>query len=108
MKAKKTRNFIEKVGCTLLGVVIPHKQNGVTRKEAAALAYGASMGVGVGYGIATGELLDGSLPDDPQEFAVIFMSKLLADWPEERERYLKLGTSEDDSINGVYVTTAKR
>ena len=108
MKAKKAMEYVEKVGKTLLGTVIPRKQNGVTRKEAAALAYGASMGVGVGYGIATGELLGDSLPDDPREFAVLFISKLLEDWPEERERYLKLGTNDGDTLSGVYVTTTKR
>lgn len=108
MKAKKVRKYVEKVGTALLGIVMPCKQEGVTRKEAAALAYGASMGIGIGYGMATGELSERTMEIEPRAFAALLMNNFISDWPEERERYLSLGSDPDARVAGVYAFDSKQ
>lgn len=89
MKKKQAKEYIKTAGTLLLGAVIPSKKQGdVSRKEAAALAYGLSMGLGLGYSITSGDW--GEPGNDPEEFAVNALLHIIDDWPEERRRYRRL------------------
>ena len=82
--------YIDRVGATLLALTMPKKQGGITRKEAAALAYGAAMGLGIGYKAGTGNDDPREYEREPQRFGVMLLSGLLEKWPKERERYLSM------------------
>lgn len=99
MKKKQAKEYIKTAGTTLLGAIMPSKkQGGVSRKEAAALAYGLSMGLGLGYAVTSGDW--GEPGKDPEEFAVDILLNIIDDWPEERERYLGLLT-DGSPIKGI-------
>ena len=91
---KKSKRILALTAIALQGTVVRKGDKApVSRREAAALAYGISIGLGVGYGHATE---GGSLGSDPVENAARLVTTTMAQWADgERDRMLHIEEEAD-------------